>query len=144
MGVFHTTEELIACFGALYEQARQDPRVGPGIQQAGVIVRFRYSDPTAVVTINAATAGAQPPDGFFAVIWREVPELKPTIEMSMSADIAHQFWLGKVNLVAALTRRQIIAKGPISKILKLLPLVTPLYEIYPQILRGLGRDDLVY
>ena len=47
----------------------------------------------------------------------------PDVEMTMKADIAHQFWHGKINLMAALARRQIIAKGPIPKILKLLPAV---------------------
>ena len=44
---------------------------------------------------------------------------KPEVEMSMKADVAHKFWFGKVNLVAALARRQMIAKGPVPKILKL-------------------------
>jgi hypothetical protein len=39
--------------------------------------------------------------------------------------------------------RQIIAKGPIPKILKLLPAVEPMYEMYPRILHDLGRDDLI-
>ena len=45
--------------------------------------------------------------------------------------------------MAALARRQIIAKGPIPKILKLLPAVSPMYEMYPRILREMGREDLI-
>jgi hypothetical protein len=45
--------------------------------------------------------------------------------------------------MAALARRQIIAKGPIPKILKLLPAVEPMYQMYPQILHALERDDLI-
>ena len=63
--------------------------------------------------------------------------------MSMKADIAHQFWHGKINLMTALARRQMIAKGPIPKILKLLPAVEPMYEMYPRLLREMGRADLV-
>ena len=74
--------------------------------------------------------------------WGET-SLKTDIEMSMKADVAHQFWHGKVNLMAALTRRQIVAKGPIPKILRLLPAVEPVYELYPKLLRELGREDLV-
>jgi hypothetical protein len=62
--------------------------------------------------------------------------------MTMKADVAHQFWHGKVNLMAALTRRQIIAKGPIPKILRLLPAVEPVYSMYPKLLREIGREDL--
>ena len=48
-----------------------------------------------------------------------------------------------LNLMAALARRQIIAKGPIPKILKLLPAVEPMYEMYPRILKEMGREDIV-
>jgi hypothetical protein len=40
-------------------------------------------------------------------------------------------------------RGQIVAKGPITKILKLLPAVEPMYEMYPTILHEIGRDDLI-
>jgi len=42
-------------------------------------------------------------------------DTKATVDMSMSSDIAHKFWFGKVNLMAALTRKQMVAKGPIPK-----------------------------
>ena len=41
----------------------------------------------------------------------------------MDADTAHRFWLGKVNVTVALARGQMKAKGPVAKILKLVPLV---------------------
>ena len=40
----------------------------------------------------------------------------------MDADTAHRFWLGKVNVTVALARGQMKAKGPVAKILKLVPL----------------------
>jgi hypothetical protein len=39
--------------------------------------------------------------------------------MSMEADTAHSFWLGKVDLVDAITRGIIKAKGPIPSIIRL-------------------------
>ena len=61
----------------------------------------------------------------------------------MKADLAHKFWFGKVNLLTALTTRKIVAKGPIPKILKLLPTIQPLYKMYPELLRKWGKDELV-
>lgn len=80
---------------------------------------------------------------YFDIIWGTEVPLIPHIEMSMKADIAYQFWHGKINLMTALTRRQIVAKGPIPRILKLLSAVEPMYELYPRILRQSGRDDMV-
>jgi hypothetical protein len=63
--------------------------------------------------------------------------------MTMKADTAHAFWHGKVNLVAAMAKREIVAQGSIPKILKLLPAVEPLYRIYPALLREKGYAALV-
>ena len=142
MPIFKDFEELQTCFGRLYDEAQRDSRIAPKIKDSHLVIQFRYDDPRAVVTINAAA----PPSHhgtYFDVLWNEDLDLRPDIEMTMKADIAHQFWHGKVNLMAALARRQIIAKGPIPKILKLLPAVEPMYEMYPRILHDLGRDDLI-
>lgn len=142
MAVFKTYDELYACMGRLYDEAKRDAHIAPKIKASGLVIQFRYDDPHAVVTINAAKPPTQE-GALFDVLWGDDTGLKPDIEMSMKSDIAHQFWHGKVNLMAALARRQIIAKGPIPKILKLLPSVEPMYVMYPRLLREMGRSDLV-
>ena len=82
------------------------------------------------------------PDAYVDVIQGPC-ELKPDIAMSMKADVAHAFWHGKVNLAKAMTTKKIIAKGPIPKILKLLPAIKSLYAAYPEYLKEIGRADLV-
>lgn len=142
MTVFSSFDELYVCFGKLYDEAKRDSRIAPKIRDSHLVIQFRYDDPAAVVTINAAAPPAQE-GAYFDVLWGDATGLKPDVEMSMKADVAHQFWHGKVNLMAALARRQIVAKGPIPKILKLLPAVEPMYEMYPRLLQELGRSDLV-
>ena len=142
MAVFKDYDELHACMGQLYDQAKRDSRIAPKIKDSHLVIQFRYDEPRAIVTINAAAPPTQE-RSYFDVLWGDDTGLKPDVEMSMKADIAHQFWHGKINLMAALARRQIIAKGPIPKILKLLPAVEPMYEMYPRLLHELGRDDLV-
>jgi hypothetical protein len=63
--------------------------------------------------------------------------------MTMDADTAHNFWLGKVNVTVALARGQMKAKGPVAKILKLLPLTKGVFPRYKQQLRDAGREDLI-
>ena len=63
--------------------------------------------------------------------------------MFMEADFAHKFWHGKVNLVSALTRRQVKAKGNVPKTLKLLPILNPAYVLYPDFLREKELDQLI-
>jgi hypothetical protein len=128
--------------GRLYDEAKRDSRIAPKIKDSHLVIQFRYDEPRAVVTINAAAPPSQE-GAYFDVLWGDTTGLKPDIEMSMKADVAHSFWHGKINLMAALARRQIIAKGPIPKILKLLPAVEPMYEMYPRILRDINRTDLI-
>ena len=142
MGVFKDYDELYACIGKLFDEAKHDSRIAPKIKDSHLIIQFRYDDPKGIVTINAAAPPTQQ-GAYFDVLWGDDTGLKPNVEMSMKADIAHQFWHGKINLMAALARRQIIAKGPIPKILKLLPAVEPMYQMYPRLLREMGRADLV-
>lgn len=142
MPVFKDYPELHHCLSVLYDRAKCDSRIAPKIRDSHLVIQFRYDDPRAVVTINAAAPPSQE-GAYFDVLWGDDTGLKPDVEMSMKADIAHQFWHGKINLMTALARRQIIAKGPIPKILKLLPAVEPMYEMYPRLLHEIGRSDLV-
>jgi hypothetical protein len=100
-----------------------------------LIIRFTYSDPDVVIVVDCSgdSLDVRPGD----------TTTKATVDMTMKAEIAHRFWFGKVNLMQALTRRQMIAKGPVPKILQLLPAIKPLYAIYPAYLRDNGYDDYI-
>ncbi|MCC6188240.1 MAG: hypothetical protein IT318_04370 [Anaerolineales bacterium] len=140
MSVFTDSEQFYACVGELMERAKRDPTVGPKIAKSGIIIQFRYTDPQAVTTINARARPTQA--GAFVDVIHGPTDLQPDVVMTMKADVSHAFWHGRVNLVAALAKRDIIASGPIPKILKLLPAVEPLYKQYPALLREKGLAHL--
>ena len=141
MGVFQDSAEFYACVGELMDRAKKDPQVGSKIAKSGLIIQFHYTDPEAMTTINAKDKPSNAGD--FVDVIHGPCSLKPDISMSMKADVAHAFWHGKVNLVSALSKKQIIADGPIPKILKLLPAVQPLYKVYPDLLKEQGYGHLV-
>ncbi len=136
MAVFRDADHFYECVGDLMDRAKKDPKVGPKIAKSKIVIQFHYSDPEAMTTINAKGKPSQ--EGVYVDVIHGPCDLKPDISMSMKADIAHAFWHGKVNLMAALSKKQIIAKGPIPKILKLLPAVQPLYKVYPRMLEEKG------
>jgi hypothetical protein len=123
------------------DRAKCDPQVGPKIAKSGIIIQFRYTDPEAVTTVNARDKPKQP--GAYVDVIHGPCDLKPDVIMTMKADLAHAFWHGKVNLVAALSKKEIVATGPIPKILKLLPAVQPLYKTYPMLLKEKGYTALM-
>ena len=141
MAVFRDTDQFYACIGELMDRAKRDSQIGPKIAKAGIVIRFQYHDPEAMTTINAKGKPTQP--GAYVDVFHGPNDLKPDITMTMKADVAHAFWHGKVNLVAALSKKEIVAEGPIPKILKLLPTVQPLYKIYPALLKEKGYSDLI-
>jgi hypothetical protein len=141
MTVFRDSAQFYETVGELMDRAKKDPQVGPKIAASGIVIQFRYSDPDAVTTVNAKDKPTQP--GAFADVFHGSTNLKPDAVLTMKADVAHSFWHGKVNLLTALAKRDIVLQGPLPKILKLLPAVEPLYKVYPVLLREKGYGELV-
>lgn len=141
MAVFKSSEQFYACVGELMDRAKTDPNVGGKIAKSGIVIQFQYTEPEAMTTINAKDKPTQP--GAYIDVFHGNCNLKPDVVMSMKADVSHAFWHGKVNLLAAITKKQILLQGPLPKIIKLLPAVEPLYQIYPALLKEKGYAELV-
>jgi hypothetical protein len=141
MTVFRDVNQFYDTVGALMDYAKTDKQVGSKIAASGIVIQFRYTDPDAVTTVNAKDKPTQP--GAYVDVINGPSDLRPDVTLSMKADVAHAFWHGKVNLMGALAKRDIVAQGPMAKVLKLLPAVEPLYKIYPNLLRERGYPELV-
>jgi hypothetical protein len=126
MSVFDNSEKFEEVLGGFFKLIAVTPQVADKLLASKLIIRFIYSDPDLVLVADCS--------GDAVDIRVGDNETKAIVEMSMKADIAHKFWFGKVNLTMALTRRQMIAKGPVPKILKLLPAIKPTYAMYPKYL----------
>lgn len=126
MAIFKDSQELIQVLSGFFRLLADDPQVGPKLMQSKLKLQFNYREPDASLFIDLSGNDIQ--------ITANPQGLTPDVEMSMKAETAHKFWQGKVNLVMALTRREITAKGPIPKILKLLPIIKPAYALYPSYL----------
>lgn len=133
MGLFETSEKFEEVLAGFFRLVGETPSIADKLLASKLIIRFNYSDPDLVLLVDCSgdEIDLRPGD----------TETKAEVEMSMSADIAHKFWFGKVNLMAALTRKQMVAKGPIPKILKLLPAIKPTYAIYPRYLEENGYSE---
>ena len=136
MPVFKDDQEVYAFIGKLFQDLTDDPELAPRFRRADTIVQYKYTNPDSQITVKMKEGQ----DG--RVDFGET-ELEPEIVMAMEADTAHKFWLGKVNVTMALARGQMKAKGPVAKILKLVPLVKPVFPRYRQMLDEAGRQDLV-
>ena len=134
--VFADSATFYSVLGGFLERLKDDPQIGAALHESQLCVRFEYSAPPAVLTIDARGATVQ-------VYRGETFAGNPEVTMRMSADFAHAFWHGRINLVSALTRRQVTAKGNLPKTLRLLPILKPAYALYPQYLKELGMADKI-
>lgn len=135
MAYFKDDAEVYATIGKLFVDLADDEELGPQFRKANTIVRYEYSKPDSAITVRLQEG--EPGQVDFGD-----SDMEPEVTMTMEADTAHRFWLGKVNVTVALARRTIRAKGPVNKLLKLVPLTKPIYPRYKAMLEDQGREDL--
>lgn len=136
MPVFKDEAEVYQYIGGIFEEALADEQIGQKFADSGVILKVTHTEPNAVFTVDMPSKKVLYGDDA-----KNGP--KPVVEMFMSADVGHRFWLGKVNISLALAKGQMRAKGPVPKILKLVPLAKGLFPKYRESLVKNGRSDIV-
>jgi putative sterol carrier protein len=133
---FKDADEVYRYIGKLFEDLAVDDELSPKFRKANTIVQYRYREPESIITVKLI-------EGEDGRVDLGETDMEPEVVMSMEADTAHRFWLGKVNVTVALARGQMKAKGPVAKILKLVPLVKPVFPRYREMLEQANRDDLL-
>jgi putative sterol carrier protein len=136
LAYFRDAQEVYDTIGKLFADLAVDDELAPKFRKADTIVQYQYREPESTITVRLQEG--QPGDVDFGET-----DMDPEVVMSMEADTAHRFWLGQVNVTVALARGQIKAKGPVAKILKLVPLTKPVFPRYKAQLEAEGRSDLV-
>ena len=135
MAYFKDDQELYDFIGRLFVELTEDEELAPKFRKANTIVQYQYRNPESQITVRMQ-------EGEDPQVDCGETTMEPEVVMSMEADTAHKFWLGKVNVTVALARGQMKAKGPVAKILKLVPLVKPVFPRYRKMLEEAGRQDL--
>ena len=136
MAYFKDADEVYRYIGRLFEQLAEDDELAPKFRKANTIVQYQYRNPESQITVRMI-------EGEEGDVDCGETTMDPEVVMTMEADTAHKFWLGNVNVTVALARGQMKAKGPVAKILKLVPLVKPVFPRYRAMLEDAGRQDLL-
>jgi hypothetical protein len=133
---FKDEQEVYEHLGALFVSLNADPELGARFRKADTIVQQVCRRPDSRITIKMLELEEGQVD-------LGPTRLEPEVVMTMDADVAHRFWLGKVNVRMAILRGQVRTMGPASKMLALVPLVKPVFPLYRAQLEAAGRDDLL-
>jgi hypothetical protein len=121
---FQDADEVYQYIGGVFRLADEHPEAGPKLRAANITMQLNYSDPAASLTVKFQDPMEIVDGG---------QDDTADVRLSMPADIAHKYWRGEYNLAVGLAKGAVKAKGPVNKILKLVPLTKPLFPIYKQL-----------
>lgn len=124
MAYYNSAEEIYKYLGGVF-LAANGTEVGPKLMGADIDLQVYYTDPDASMTVRLRQPSIEVTDG------GDNPDAD--VKLFMPADIGDKFWRGEYNLGVGLAKGQVKAKGPVNKILKLVPLTKPLFPLYREL-----------
>jgi hypothetical protein len=137
MPYFKDAEDVYANLGFFLRQLAVDPEMTSALKRADTTLQLRMRHPDSTLTMRT------PSDAEPAQVDVGETTLQPEVVLQLDADVAHRFWLGQLNVAVALARGEIRARGPVAKVLKIVPLVKPGFSRYRTQLEAAGREDLL-
>jgi 2-oxoisovalerate dehydrogenase E1 component len=136
MTPFKDKDELIKILSALWDEIFNTPEITRKVSEEKLIVKFRFTDFESDFFIDIT--GETP-----RYYWDPPDRSGFDVEMILSSQTSHQFWMQTLSVPMAIATRKIIAKGSVPKALKLIPSLKPAFALYPSILKRMGREDLL-
>ena len=137
MAVFSSPEESEDVFGKFFEHVTTDPQLRPKFVAAATAFRVNHTDPDSAISMNTTF---DPP---VIKVGDAARAEEVEVEMFMSADDGHKFWLGSLNIPMAMARRKVKVEGSVGKLLKLLPAMQPAFAMYRDFLKEQGLEGKI-
>ncbi len=138
---YEDIDQLYEIYGRFMDSVLTDPKIGPKMSKAGIIIKFIYTDPDGEITIDLKNPPEKP--GYYGTYYLGPCELKEDVWSKQAADFSHSFWHGLENPIAGVARGKIRQGGKVTAMLKLLPVVRPAFARFPIVLEEMGYSDKV-
>ena len=121
MPVFKDTAHMYEMLEDLWNHIINETEVGGKMEEFGVSYKFVITQPDGYLYVSHEE-----------VVTGDAANRDAVITMELSGDTVHDFWLKKIKLPVALATKKIKSKGPIPKVLKMLPFLKTVHEKYPE------------
>lgn len=121
MTVFKDAAQMHTMLGDLWTYVIKETDVGPKLKEYDVNYKFVINEPNGYVFVDADQ-----------VLTGAAANRDAVITMELSGDTVHKFWLKQIKLPVALATRKVKTKGPIPKVLKMLPYLKAVHDSYPE------------
>ena len=134
MSTFADAADVYNRIGRVLRELASDPELVPLFRDAETCVRYELRDPESAITVGNRRVDFGDSDQ------------EPEVVIAMDADVAHGYLVGEVDMTVALARGQIVAEGPVTKILAVLPAFERLLPRYRELVSppnggGSARSD---
>jgi len=121
MAVFKDAEKMYEVLGGVFNFVLKETEFGAKMKEYDVTYKFIMHEPEGFIWVSHDT-----------VLTGKDADKDGVITMELSGDNAHKFWLKQLSLPVALATKKIKSKGPIPKVLKMLPYLKPIFAKYPE------------
>jgi alkyl sulfatase BDS1-like metallo-beta-lactamase superfamily hydrolase len=135
LAIFASSDQIYDVFAGFMEDMAADPVLGPKFVKSKTIFRINYTDPEASIIVDCTHDPIHVTQG--------PSDVKPDVELTMSADDGHEFWIGKLKITTAITKRKVKVNGQVTKMMNLLPALDPAFARYRTYLANKGYANLV-
>ena len=116
MAIFETSEHLYSYMCELFAEIATLPEAQAALKSLTLSVQFNYTLPDCTMTLTAA-------NGEYRIIRGTSNNPAPDVELTMTGDVAYRFWTGELNVMGAITTREIGIIGSLGKVMRLTPLI---------------------
>ena len=116
MAIFETSDQLYRYISELFKEIATLPEAKEALKSLTLNVQFNYSAPDCQMTLTAA-------NGEYSIARGPCADTTPDVELTMTGDIAYKFWTGELNVMGAITTREIGVAGSLGKVMRLAPLI---------------------
>ena len=116
MAIFETPDQLYSYISELFEEIATLPEAEEALKSVTLNVQFNYSAPDCQMTLTAA-------NGEYTIARGTCDDPSPDVELTMTGDVAYKFWTGELNVMGAITTREIGVIGSLGKVMRLAPLI---------------------
>lgn len=131
--VFVDGADVARSVGEILRQALVHPMSGPQLAEARTVVAFEVTEPECRIIVVLA----EDPE-----IIVGPSDVTPDVTLGMSGDVLDGFLRGRYDLLDGLASGVVTARGRISRVLKVLPSLRPLFPVYEQ-LRPEGKPEAI-
>lgn len=124
MPFFASAAEVDCYVGGTLRLAAVDPFLGPRLAAASLTIELVCEEPAARFVVELFDP--------VTVIWDD-HALAADVELSCRADVLDRYMRGEQTLVDALASGDVLARGRVSKVLKILPVLEQSFPFYRQL-----------